>query len=42
MFEEFDENYILNESILDDISAEDYNGDSAEKLIRPDEEIKTP
>ena len=29
MFDSFDDNYILNEGILDDISAEDYNGDSA-------------
>ena len=40
MFKDF-ENDILNESILDDISAEDNIGYSVEKLAHSDDEIKT-
>lgn len=40
MFKDF-ENDILNESILDDISAEDNIGHSVEKLAHSDDEIKT-
>ena len=40
MFKDF-ENDILNESILDDISAEDNISHSVEKLAHSDDEIKT-
>ena len=42
MFDNFDETYILNESILDDISADEYSGKSADKLVRSEKQITTP
>ena len=42
MFDNFDETYMLNESILDDISADEYSGKSADKLVRSEKQITTP